>query len=430
MPDLQQMQRQKTEKLGKMRSLLTKAEEEKRDLSEDELNEFNDLDKEVAGMNSSIDRELRLAKLEGETRNLPNIQLDNNAGDDPTGERGAAGGSENQENRFENLGEFFATIVTDRRDERLQSLYRKGEGRAAQKMGVGQLGGFAIPDQFLADIKSVTPQEAIIRPGATKIPAGEPPDAEIKIPALDQGAAQNMYGGIEVIHSGETLTITETEANLRQVTMKPKSIKGFIPLSNELLENWPAATAFLQNQMRLAAIGSEDYDFYRGSGVNRATGIVNCACRIEYTRATASTFVFADALGMLARMKLGGRLMWIASQTVIPQLAAIRDAGSNNLWIQNTVEGMPSMFFGFPLRFSERAPVLGSTGDISLVDLSYYLIKDGSGPRVDISKEFLFQNDETCFRIVWMVDGKPWLNEPIPLEGSTSNTVSPFVILK
>ena len=37
---------------------------------------------------------------------------------------------------------------------------------------------------------------------------------------------------------------------------------------------------------------------------------------------------------------------------------------------------------------------------------------------------------KTVFKIVWNVDGHPWLTEPLALEGSTSNTVSPFVVLE
>jgi HK97 family phage major capsid protein len=159
-------------------------------------------------------------------------------------------------------------------------------------------------------------------------------------------------------------------------------------------------------------------------------GILNLPCRIDYTRATANSITYADVVGMFARAKLGGNLVWVASQTCIPQLATIRDAGSNNLWIQNATTGVPSKMLGFDILWNDRSPVLGTTGDLALVDLDYYLIKDGSGPRVDVSTEFLFQNDETAFRIVWFVDGQSWLNEPIPLEGSTANTVSPFVILK
>ncbi|NIT54825.1 MAG: phage major capsid protein [Aliifodinibius sp.] len=83
-----------------------------------------------------------------------------------------------------------------------------------------------------------------------------------------------------------------------------------------------------------------------------------------------------------------------------------------------------------PILWNDRSAALGSTGDLVLADFDYYLIKDGSGPRVDISTEYKFTTDESCFRIVWYVDGNSWLSRAIPLEGSTSNTVSPIVVLK
>jgi HK97 family phage major capsid protein len=70
------------------------------------------------------------------------------------------------------------------------------------------------------------------------------------------------------------------------------------------------------------------------------------------------------------------------------------------------------------------------SSDLSLVNLSYYLIKDGSGPAVASSEHILFLSNKTVFKIVWNVDGHPWLTEPLALEGSTANTVSPFVVLE
>lgn len=434
MPDLNQLQRQRNEKLEKMRSIMNMAHTENRDLTEGEIQEFNGLDEEAKRINDSIDREMRLLKLENETRQLPQIQLgdNNNSNNNRTG-----GGDERREDiPFQNLGEFFATIAVNRNDERLRPYQWRaheipGEQRTTMVAGVGSLGGFMIPQQLYTGTPlSVVPQRSIIRPGATVIPAGYPPDAEMPVPALAQGASQNMYGGVTIYRQGETVSITESNAEVRQVILKPKPMKGFISLSNDLMNNWAAASIFVQAQMRLATMGAEDYDFYRGSGANCATGIINAACRIDYSRATASQISFADVTGMFARAKLGGRPVWVASQTTIPQLANIRDTGNNNLWIQNSANDVPSRMFGFDVEWNDRSPALGSRGDLALVDRSYYLIKDGSGPRVDISTEFRFQQDETCFRIVWMVDGQAWLNEPIPLEGSTSNTISPFVILE
>ncbi|GAF94934.1 unnamed protein product, partial [marine sediment metagenome] len=90
----------------------------------------------------------------------------------------------------------------------------------------------------------------------------------------------------------------------------------------------------------------------------------------------------------------------------------------------------PDTLFGYPLMFSDRSPGLGTTGDLMLCDLSYYLIKDGSGPFVAISPHVHFTTNRSVIKIFWNVDGEPWLSAPLPLEGSVANTVSPFVILQ
>ena len=74
-------------------------------------------------------------------------------------------------------------------------------------------------------------------------------------------------------------------------------------------------------------------------------------------------------------------------------------------------------------------PALGSKGDLVLADLSYYMIKDGSGVFVDLSEHIYFTSDKSVFRVIWNVDGNAWLTEPLKLEGSSTSTVSPFVVL-
>ena len=141
------------------------------------------------------------------------------------------------------------------------------------------------------------------------------------------------------------------------------------------------------------------------------------------------------SIDMLARAKMGGGMVWLASQTIIPQLAAMVDAGTHAVWLGGADANgaaqfaMPSSLMGYPLIFCDRLPVLGTKGDLNLVDLSYYLIKEGSGPDFAVSTELLFLTDRVVFRVTWRVDGKPWLTEPIGLEGATTSTVSPFVIL-
>lgn len=421
---LLEMRQDKAGMVKEMRLLVAKAEDEKRNLSEEENRQFSELDQKVKDIDGKIEREERLELLERAVENVP---------DRIAFEEGKRK-SEEDKLEFNNLGEFFFTLRNNPMDVRLRK-YRcnlpqeEGEKRASQQMGTGVLGGVMIPKQLSKAILSVSPQEEIIKPRATVIPAGDPPDAKMSFPTLDQTSAENMYGGVVVYHKGELQAATETDLRFKEVTLEPKKSMGLIRSSNDLLRNWDAASAFIQTQLRLARMGSDDYDFLRGDGANKAMGILNLDARINYTRATANQISFADVSGMYARARFGGQLIWIASQTTIPQLVNIRDSGDNNLWVQAASQSVPPTLYGFPVFWDERSPTLGTAGDLVLCDLKYYLIKEGSGPIVDMSTDYYFNTDEIGFRVVWNVDGNGWLSEAIPLEGDTSNTVSPFVVL-
>lgn len=416
--------------LKRMRELLDGAEAEKRDMTEDEDKEYKTLDASIDKIKDDIKKVERLAEIEAESKRivnpLPNFEV-RKFGDEPDPDK-----------EFKNVGEFVWAVASHRKygrqDKRLDSLAEIAEKRA-QSFGTGSEGGFALPEQFRPEIWQVTPQEAIVKPRATVIPAGDPPDAKLTMPALDQTSAQNIYGGVVMTHGGEAVTLTETDAALRQITMEPKKIGAYVVCTNELLNNWSACSSFITGQLQKARVGQEDYDFMRGDGVNKSIGFINCAAAIGYNRAAANAISFADVYEMYARAKMGGNYVWLASQTIIPQLIAMTDAGTHSVFISGSYvtagasAPIPGTLFGIPIVFVDRLPALGTKGDLNLVDLSYYLVKEGSGPEFAVSTELLFLTDRVVFRVTWRVDGKPWLTEPIGLEGSTSNTVSPFIIL-
>jgi len=104
------------------------------------------------------------------------------------------------------------------------------------------------------------------------------------------------------------------------------------------------------------------------------------------------------------------------------------DAGSL-VWAPSARDQAPNILLGYPIYICNRLPGLGSRGDLCLVNLSYYAIKDGSGPFFAASEHVYFASNKTVFKIFWNVDGQSLLREPIPLERSSTNTVSPFMIL-
>jgi HK97 family phage major capsid protein len=84
---------------------------------------------------------------------------------------------------------------------------------------------------------------------------------------------------------------------------------------------------------------------------------------------------------------------------------------------------------GRPVIFTEKVPALSTTGDINFVDLSYYLIGDRQAVAVAASDQFAFQNDQTAYRIIERVDGRPWLQSALTPHNNSSNTLSAFVQL-
>jgi HK97 family phage major capsid protein len=169
--------------------------------------------------------------------------------------------------------------------------------------------------------------------------------------------------------------------------------------------------------------------FLRGPGVNQPRGIIGHPAAINVARAGANAIAYNDILDMYGSVMFGGSLVWIASQTALPQLMRMVDAGNHVVWQPNAREGAPSTLLGIPLLINPRSPALGAQGDLILADLQYYLIKDGSGIFISASEHVQFLNNKTVIKAFLNVDGQPWLSSPLLLEDGVSQ-VSPFVILQ
>jgi len=360
---IEKLKEKKAQAVERMRALLDLAESETRDLTEAEDTEYKSLDASLAKIDKDIEREERLAEQEAAmSKPAKSVRLSTKA-------------QKTDPKEFVDLRDFLLSVVSRRDDPRLYE----------QSMGTGTKGGFMVPEQFRPTLLAVSPQEAIFRPRCTVIPAGDPPDAKITMPALNQGAAKNMYGGVTVQWIAEGGTKPETDFDLREITLEPKEVAAYIVLTDKLLRNWAASASVAEAQLRGAIRSAEELAFYSGNGVGRPLGVLSSPARVNYNRATANSIGYADVVGMFARLKMGGNPVWIASQTTIPQLATIADASNANLWVQSAGPGLPPTLLGIPVLFHDRSVALGTAGYLILADLSYYLIKDGSGPYVAMS---------------------------------------------
>jgi len=370
-------------------------------------------------------------RLAGEVRKMDEIiAIAKTTLDEPRGDLRDDGEPQPTVQEFREFGDFLQAVRFNPSDPALhrREAPRGAEGRV-MSMGVGAAGGFLVPDQFQTIIRLIDPQAAAIRPRAQVIPAGDPPDAAITIPSLDQSGAKGVYSGVVVTWLAEGHAKPETEPALKQIKLEPQEVAAHVVLTDKLLRNSAAAGALVTSLLRKAIIAAEDQAFLAGTGIGQPLGIIGHPACINIARTGALGIVYADIVAMYAAALFGGRLAWIASQSTLPQLMTmVAGVGGPLVWQPNAREGAPGTMLGIPVVLNHRSPVLGAQGDLMLVDLDYYLIKDGSGIAVAASEHPLFVHNRTIIKAWWNVDGQPWLTTPLLLEDGVS-TVSPFVVL-
>lgn len=408
--NLQKLIELRATKVASMQSLLDGATAEDRELTAEESATYDTLMTEQATLKGQIARAEAQEKLNAEM-SAPVTK--------PVHTPAVVSMKDNQlidETGFSSMGEFMGAVKAGN-DSRLEYV--------AQSAGVGSEGGFAIPKQFGEMIMAFSPESSIVRSKATIIPGGDFPDAPISFPALDQSGGKGVYSGVVTSWLGEGEEIDETSFSLREIEMASKAVAGFIPFSNKLLRNSGAASTMGTMLLRQAVMKAEDDAFIGGNGIGKPLGFMNHKSAKAINRNTANDVKFNDLANMIQSSK-GDIKEWVISQTLYSTLRVLED-GSGRLIFSDGTAGMPPMLLGFPIRWSERTPARGSKGDVMLLDLSYYYIKDGSGMTLSASEHVKFTQDKTLFKIIHNVDGQSSMNDKLKLENG--ETVSPFVIL-
>jgi HK97 family phage major capsid protein len=412
MIDIMKLKRDRQAVVEKMRTMITAAETRSdKALTAEEKTAYSALETEISNRTAEIEREERLQALEAGTA--------------------ATRAQENGPNEIRSFGDFLAEVRFNPGSDALKTRnVVGGKEKRDVSMGNGPSMGFLVPETFDTVIRQVTPQEAIFRPRATVIPGGSTPDAAYNMLTLDQSGSKGVYSGVSVKWIAEGGARQDGgDPKLKNVKLEPKEVSAYIDISDKLLANSAAAGALCQKLLRSAIIGSEEDAFYSGSGVGKPQGILGHASIKNVTRNTASSVKWADIKLMFGSFLFGGSPVWVMNQTCLPQIMALESSAGFALWQANAAMGPGGSLCGFPILINDLNPALGTEGDLSLVDLSYYFIKDGSPLAIFIDPYTQKANGVSRIYAFWNVDGQPMLTSPMTQRNGTT-TVSPFVVLK
>lgn len=297
-------------------------------------------------------------------------------------------------------------------------------------------GGFLVPEEFRSELFMLALETAIVRPRAQVVPMSGP---TLSYPKVDSTSnVSSVFGGIVVYRTEEGATLTASQAQFSRIKLEATKQTALARVTNELL-NDVALQAFLQDNYPAAMAYAEDVDFIGGTGVGAPLGGLstgNGALIVvsgETTQTTA-TIVWLNVLKMYARMLPTSlaRAVWMATPEAFVELATMAlevGTGGSAVWLTDA-RGEPQLtLLGRPVIMTEKAPaVLGTQGDLSLVDWGMYLIGDRQTVTLTASEHVNFESDQTTFRLIARNDGQPWMDSALTPHNN-GPTLSPFVQL-
>ncbi len=347
----------------------------------------------------------------------------------------AMGASVNKE--FADSAEFFHTIW-DKTHQTAAVQNKLTRLRAAFSSTVPSEGGFLIPETLRSELLRVALETGVVRSRARVIPMET---LRVPFPAIDATSnVSSVYGGIVGYWTEEGAALTESQASFGRIVLDAKKLTAYTTVPNELLsDSIGSFQAFIDQIFPEALSFYEDLAFLKGSGVGEPLGALvagntSIVAVAKEVGQPAATIVWENIVKMYARMLPGSldRAVWVVTIDAFPELATMAlsvGTGGSAIWLNNGVSGPPMTILGRPVIFTEKAPgVVGTQGDISFVDFGYYLIGDRQVMSAMSSPHFKFGNDQTAYRIIERVDGRPWLQSAITPQNQ-GPALSPFVQL-
>lgn len=333
---------------------------------------------------------------------------------------------------FASLGEFALAVHGAAVHRRIDNRLYNASASTISTEGTGADGGFAVPPETQRAIRErVFGEQSLIGMSDQNQSASN----TVTFP-MDMTTPWQTSGGVQCQWEGEAAAIGQSKVALEYVTMKLHKLAALVPITDELLEDAPALTGYLNRKVPEKMDFALSYAMAWGNGVGRPLGWMNAPCLVtqaaEAGPQTADTIVAANIAKMYARMPTNGisTAAWLIHPDAWPQLP-LMTIGNWPVYAPPTgLAGAPfGTLMGRPIFPHQVCETVGDLGDIMFVDLKQYLtITKAGGVKSDVSIHLWFDQNLTAFRFTVRVAGQPWWSAAVSSRDGTF-TQSPFVTL-
>lgn len=419
----------KAQQVTAMRAISDAADTAARDLSAEEVAQFDALQTQLVGTNAAIAREQDLIEAERSAGVVvaddAHITSHDNRADNPT--RG-----------FASVGEFYRAVAHAGMgrafDERLSISAAAPSTFSNESAGAD--GGFAIPPQFSSELWRLSLGEESFLP----MTANTEITGNSMIFPKDESTPWGGSGA-QVYWQAEATLAQQSKVAMGTQALVLHKMLGLVPVTNELVEDGFAVGSYLTPLLSDRITWKVNEAILFGTGVGQPLGALTNAgaagspAIVQAKEAAQATLTLdAKNITKMVQRLLVGELknsIWIATPDILTPLEALT-IGQFPVYLPNTnlAESPYGMLKGRPLMLSEHAAAFTSQSDISLLSLrGYRTITKAAGIQTDTSMHLFFDADATAMRIRFRMNGMPILGAPVTPPKS-GNTRSHFVTLQ
>jgi HK97 family phage major capsid protein len=418
---LTKLQGSRAEKVSAMKAILTKSEEENRDLLEAEATAFDELKAEVEALTKRIERLLEIDKLKSS-----NTQ--------PTAHKSTV------EDEFEDTGEKAGRIempakkIVREKGEAAARMIRcmaasKGDPwRAAQiaekkfndleiakalAASDAASGGFLVPEQYSSEVIELLRPESVVRranPMMATLANGS-----VTLPKITGGATAQFIG--------ENQNAPKTQPSFGQLKLTARKLAALVPISNDLIRYGnPSADSIVRDDLIAAMAVREDAAFLRDSGISGTPvgmrylapteNVITANATVNLDNVTVDLGKLSLAL-KVANVRFRRPAVFMAPRSE-QYLMDVRDGNGNYAFRAEMNNGTLRRI---PYFVSNQIPTnLGSGDDseIYLVDMADFVVADALNVVLDTSTEAAYMDgsemkaafslDQTVIRAIHEVD--------------------------
>ncbi|MGJ5859706.1 phage major capsid protein [Serratia sp. G204Y] len=353
MKKLLELRQKKTELATQMRSLLTKAEEEKRSLNADESKQFDELRTQTDAIQADIVRYEAIA----------------------------------DEERSQGDKSKPATDGKKVTNAELRHYIMTGDTRSLST-GVPADGGFTVIPDLDKDIMRQLSDESEMRQICT-----------VKTTSSNEYKKLVSVGGAAVAHGEEGEARSETATpKLEEVSIKLFPIYAYPKTTQEILDFSDVdILGWLTEEISDTFVETEETDLVAGDGSKKAKGFLSCprAATADKTRpfgtlekmdAAGATVAADELIDLLFKLKKKYRknAVWVMNSNTAASLQKLKNGNGDYIWRDGMQKGDPDMLLGKPVHYLENMPDAAAGKPVLAVGdfkRGYFIVDHETGTR-------------------------------------------------